>query len=118
VGSFDETKGGVVLTSSSVARSNGHTQDGTWDKNDRKDAANCTGLLEQGKVLFYLQPSGPLADLRRLGTRPGVFTHCALLRQALADEVYCRARSLNRRQFSVSVLYCSTASSEMRWLKE
>jgi len=52
VGSFDETEGGVVLTSSSVARSNGHTQDGTWDKNDRKDVANCADLLEQGKALF------------------------------------------------------------------
>ena len=64
---FLETQGAdVVLLSSSVAYWNRRTQDGTWDKNDRKDAANCADLLEQGKVLFYSQPTGPLADLRRL----------------------------------------------------
>ena len=65
VATFLEAQGAdVVLLSSSVAYWNRRTQDGTWDKSDRKDAANCTDLLEQGKVLFYSQPTGPLAELR------------------------------------------------------
>ena len=67
VATFLETQGAdVVLISSSVAYWNRRTQDGTWDKHDRKDAANCAELLEQGKVLFYSQPTGPLAELRHL----------------------------------------------------
>ena len=51
---FLEAQGAdVVLISSSVAYWNRRTQEGTWDKNDRKDAVNCADLLEQGKVLFY-----------------------------------------------------------------
>ena len=60
VATFLEAQGAdVVLLSSSVAYWNRRTQDGTWDKHDRKDAANCADLLEQGKVLFYSQPDGP-----------------------------------------------------------
>ena len=65
VATFLETQGAdVLLLSSSVAYWNRRTQDGTWDKNDPKNAANCADLLEQGKVLFYSQPTGPLAELR------------------------------------------------------
>jgi transposase len=73
----------VVLLSSSVAYWNRRTQDGTWDKSDQKDAANCVDLLEQGKVLFYSQPTGPLADLRRL---------VKVLRRARAELASCKAR--------------------------
>ncbi|MBI2455517.1 MAG: IS110 family transposase [candidate division NC10 bacterium] len=73
----------VVLVSSAVAYWNRRTQDGTWDKHDRKDAANCADLLEQGKVLFYSQPDGPLAELRRL-------VKC--LRRARAELASCKAR--------------------------
>ncbi len=73
----------VVLISSSVAYWNRRTQDGTWDKHDRKDAANCAELLEQGKVLFYSQPTGPLAELRHL---------VKLLRRARAELAACKAR--------------------------
>ena len=67
VAAFLEAQGAdVVLLSSTVVYCHRRTQDGTWDKNDRKDAANCADLLEQGKVLFYSQPEGPLAELRRL----------------------------------------------------
>jgi len=81
---FLEAQGAdVVLISSSVAYWNRRTQDGTWDKNDRKDAANCADLLEQGKVLFYSQPDGPLAELRRL-------VRC--LRRARGELAACKAR--------------------------
>jgi transposase len=84
VASFLEAQGAdVVLLSSSVAAWNRRTQDGTWDKNDRKDAANCADLLEQGKVLFHSQPEGPLAELRRL-------VKC--LRRARAELAACKAR--------------------------
>ncbi len=84
VASFLETQGAdVVLVSSAVAYWNRRTQDGTWDKHDRKDAANCADLLEQGKVLFYSQPDGPLAELRRL-------VKC--LRRARAELAACKAR--------------------------
>jgi transposase len=73
----------VVLISSSVAAWNRRTQDGTWDKHDRKDAANCADLLEQGKVLFYSQPDGPLAELRRL---------VKVLRRARGELASCKAR--------------------------
>jgi hypothetical protein len=65
VAAFLETQGADVgLLSSRGAYWNRRTQDGTWDKHDRKDAVNCADLLEQGKVLFYAQPTGPLAALR------------------------------------------------------
>ena len=84
VARFLETQGAdVLLLSSSVAYWNRRTQDGTWDKNDRKDAANCADLLEQGKVLFYSQPEGPLAELRRL-------VKC--LRRARGELAACKAR--------------------------
>jgi transposase len=84
VAAFLETHGAdVVLVSSAVAYWNRRTQDGTWDKHDRKDAANCADLLEQGKVLFYSQPDGPLAELRRL-------VRC--LRRARAELASCKAR--------------------------
>ncbi len=84
VATFLERQGvDVVLISSSVAYWNRRTQDGTWDKHDRKDAANCAELLEQGKVLFYSQPDGPLAELRRL-------VRC--LRRARAELAACKAR--------------------------
>jgi len=73
----------VLFISSSVAYWNRRTQDGTWDKNDRKDAANCADLLEQGKVLFYSQPTGPLAELRHL---------VKVLRRARAELASCKAR--------------------------
>lgn len=81
---FLETQGAdVVLLSSSVAYWNRRTQDGTWDKTDRKDAVNCVDLLEQGKVLFYSQPTGPLAELRSL-------VKC--LRRARSELAACKAR--------------------------
>jgi transposase len=84
VASFLEGQGvDVVLVSSAVAYWNRRTQDGTWDKHDRKDAANCADLLEQGKVLFYSQPDGLLAELRRL-------VKC--LRRARAELAACKAR--------------------------
>jgi len=84
VAQFLEAHGAdVVLISSSVAYWNRRTQDGTWDKNDRKDAANCADLLEQGKVLFYSQPDGPLAELRRL---------VKVLRRARGELAACKAR--------------------------
>jgi len=84
VASFLEAQGAdVLLLSTSVAYWHRRTQDGTWDKNDRKDAANCAELLEQGKVLFYSQPEGPLAELRRL-------VKC--LRRARGELAACQAR--------------------------
>jgi transposase len=84
VATFLEAQGAtVVLISSSVAYWNRRTQDGTWDKHDRKDAANCAELLEQGKVLFYSQPTGPLAELRHL-------VKC--LRRARTERAACKAR--------------------------
>jgi transposase len=84
VATFLEAQGAdVVLISSSVAYWNRRTQDGTWDKHDRKDAANCADLLEQGKVLFYSQPTGPLAELRRL---------VRVLRRARTELAACKAR--------------------------
>jgi hypothetical protein len=64
-----------VFLSSSVASGNRRTQDGTWDKHDRKDAVNCVDLLEQGKVLFYSQPTSPLLDQRRLPRGVGSARH-------------------------------------------
>ncbi len=72
-----------MLISSSVAYWNRRTHDGTWAKDDRKDAANCAELLEQGKVLFYSQPDGPHAELRRL-------VRC--LRRARGELASCKAR--------------------------
>jgi transposase len=84
VATFLEGQGvDVVLISSSVAYWNRRTQDGTWDKHDRKDARNCADLLEQGKVLFYSQPDGPLAELRRL---------VKVLRRARGELAACKAR--------------------------
>jgi len=84
VATFLETQGAdVVLLSSSVAYWNRRTQDGTWDKHDRKDAVNCADLLEQGKVLFYSQPTGPLAELRHL-------VKC--LRRVRTELASCKAR--------------------------
>jgi len=84
VAAFLEAQGAdVLLLSSSVAYWHRRTQDGTWDKNDRKDAANCAELLEAGKVLFYSQPDGPLAELRRL-------VRC--LRRARGELAACQAR--------------------------
>jgi len=84
IAAFLEAQGAdVLLISSSVAYWNRRTHDGTWDKNDRKDAANCADLLEQGKILFYSQPTGPLADLRRL---------VKVLRRARAELASCKAR--------------------------
>jgi transposase len=84
VATFLETQGAdVVLCSSSVAYWNRRTQDGTWDKHDQKDAVNCADLLEQGKVLFYSQPTGPLAELRHL-------VRC--LRRARGELAACKAR--------------------------
>jgi transposase len=84
VATFLEAQGAdVVFLSSSVAYWNRRTQDGTWDKNDPKDAANCADLLEQGKVLFYSQPTGPLAELRHL-------VRC--LRRARTELAACKAR--------------------------
>ncbi len=84
VATFLEAQGAdVVLLSSSVAYWNRRTQDGTWDKHDRKDAANCADLLEQGKVLCYGQPTGPLAELRHL---------VKLLRRARTELAACKAR--------------------------
>jgi transposase len=84
VATFLDAQGAdVVFLSSSVAYWNRRTQDGTWDKHDRKDAANCADLLEQGKVLFYSRPDGPLAALRHL---------VKLLRRARTELASCKAR--------------------------
>jgi transposase len=84
VATFLEAQGAdVVLISGSVAYWNRRTQDGTWGQSDPKDAANCADLLEQGKVLFYSRPEGPLADLRPL-------VKC--LRRARAELAACKAR--------------------------
>jgi transposase len=84
VATFLDAQGAdVVFLSSSVAYWNRRTQDGTWDKHDRKDAANCADLLEQGKVLFYSRPTGPLAELRQL-------VRC--LRRARTELASCKAR--------------------------
>jgi transposase len=84
VATFLERQGAaVVLISSAVAYWHRRTQDGTWDKGDRKDAANCAELLEAGKVLFYSQPEGPLGELRHL-------VKC--LRRARAELGACKAR--------------------------
>jgi transposase len=84
VATFLETQGAdVVLLSSSVAYWNRRTQDGTWDKHDRKDAVNCADLLEQEKILFCSQPTGPLTELRHL---------VKLLRRARTELASCKAR--------------------------
>ena len=84
VATFLEAQGAdVVFLSSSVAYWNRRTQDGTWDKHDPKDAANCADLLEQGKVLFYSQPTGSLPELRHL-------VRC--LRRARTELAACKAR--------------------------
>jgi transposase len=81
---FLEAQGAdVLLVSSAVAYWNRRTQEGTWDKRDPKDAANCADLLEQGKVLCSSQPAGPLAELRRL-------VRC--LRRARTELAACKAR--------------------------
>jgi len=81
---FLEAQGAdVVLVSSAVADWTRRTRDGTWGNHDRKDAANCADLLEQGKVLFYSRPDGPLAELRRL---------VRYLRRAWAELAACKAR--------------------------
>ena len=54
---FLESRGAdVVFVSNHVADLNRRTLDGTWDKNDPRDAHNLCDLLEQGKVLFYSLP--------------------------------------------------------------
>ena len=64
---FLETQGAtVVFVNNHVAHLNRRTLDGTWDKNDPKDAHNLCDLLEQGKVLFYSRPDEPLGALRHL----------------------------------------------------
>jgi transposase len=73
----------VVFVSNHVAQLNRRTLDGTWDKNDPKDAHNLCDLLEQGKVLFYSLPDEPLGDLRRL---------VRLLRRARREAAACKAR--------------------------
>jgi len=84
IAAFLESHGAdVVFISNSVAYWNRRTQDGTWDKNDRKDAANCADLLEQGKAVFYSQPTGDLAELRHL-------VRC--LRRARVELARCKAR--------------------------
>lgn len=81
---FLERQGALVtFVSNHVAHLNRRTLDGTWDKNDPKDAHNLGDLLEQGKVLFYSLPGEPLADLRHL---------VRLLRRARAEQSACKAR--------------------------
>jgi transposase len=76
----------VVFVSNAVAHLNRRTLDGTWDKNDPKDAANLCDLLEQGKVLFYVLPEAPTGDLRTL---------VKLLREARTELAACKARWRN-----------------------
>lgn len=76
----------VVLVSNAVAHLNRRTQDGTWDKNDPKDAANLGDLLEQGKVLFFPLPEEPSGTLRTL-------VKC--LRQARTELAACKVRWRN-----------------------
>lgn len=64
---FLESRGAdVVFVSNHVADLNRRTLDGTWDKNDPRDAHNLCDLLEQGKVLFYSVVGDAFSDLRRL----------------------------------------------------
>jgi transposase len=76
----------VVLVAPQVAHANRSTLDGTWDKNDPKDAANLCDLLERGRVLFYSVPDEPLASLRRVA-------HC--LRRARVELAASKARWQN-----------------------
>jgi len=73
----------VVFVNNHVAQLNRRTLDGTWDKNDPKDAHNLCDLLEQGKVQFYSVPDAPLGELRRL---------VRLLRRARREAAACKAR--------------------------
>jgi transposase len=84
VATFLEQQGALVtFVSNHVAHLNRRTLDGTWDKNDPKDAHNLGDLLEQGKVLFYSLPDEPLGALRHL---------VRLLRRARAEQSACKAR--------------------------
>jgi transposase len=84
---FLESRGAdVVFVSNHVADLNRRTLDGTWDKNDPRDAHNLCDLLEQGKVLFYSLPGESLSDLRRL---------VRLLRRVRVEEVRLRTRIRN-----------------------
>lgn len=76
----------VVFVATSVAHYNRRTLEGTWDKNDPKDAANLCDLLERGRVCFYSLPEGPVADLRRL---------VRLLRKARVELGACKTRFRN-----------------------
>jgi len=73
----------VVFVNNHVAHLNRRTLDGTWDKNDPKDAHNLCDLLEQGKVLFYSRPDEPLGALRHL---------VRVLRRARGELSACKTR--------------------------
>ncbi|MFH1288143.1 MAG: IS110 family transposase [bacterium] len=47
----------VCQISTMIAKDNRRTLDGSWRKNDAKDALNVTDLMSQGKVLYYPTPS-------------------------------------------------------------
>ena len=84
---FLESRGAdVVFVSNHVADLNRRTLDGTWDKNDPRDAHNLCDLLEQGKALFYSLPGEEVSDLKRL---------VKILRRARVEEAALRTRLRN-----------------------
>jgi transposase len=84
---FLEAQGAdVVLVSNHAAHHNRRTLDGTWGKNDPKDAHNLGDLLERGRVLFYSLPDAQITTLRRL---------VRLLRRARVELAACKARFRN-----------------------
>lgn len=84
---FLESRGAdVVFVSTHVADLNRRTLDGTWDKNDPRDAHNLCDLLEQGKILFYSLPGEDVSDLKRL---------VKLFRRARVEEAALRTRLRN-----------------------
>lgn len=76
----------VVFVSNHVADLNRRTLDGTWDKNDPRDAHNLCDLLEQGKVLFYGLAGDRFSELRRLAR---------LFKRARVEEAALRTRIRN-----------------------
>jgi transposase len=56
----------VVYVSTLAVKRNRELLDGRWDKHDRKDAANVSDLVGQGRCLYYDLPEGDLRELRSL----------------------------------------------------
>lgn len=54
------------MVSTLAVRRNRETLDHSWDKSDRRDAANIADLVNQGKSIFYDFKEGIYAEVRRL----------------------------------------------------